>query len=139
MLGSAVLSVMPPDADVRVGGGPYTVPIVIANAERISTLAVSLTFDPAVLRVRAVQEGSFMRAGGVDATFTQQVTPGRVDISMTRTADPTGAAGSGIAAAVLFEPVVPGSSPLTVSGAATSPNGTPIGLQFQPTQITVLP
>ncbi|MGE0705060.1 MAG: secretin N-terminal domain-containing protein [Vicinamibacterales bacterium] len=139
LVGAAILSAVPPDAAVRVGGGPYTVPIVINNAERISTLAVSLTFDPAVVRVRAVQEGSFMRVGGVDAAFTQQASPGRIDVSMTRSSDATGATGSGVVAAVLFEPVAPGGTPITISGVATSPNGTQIGLSFQPTQITVLP
>jgi len=139
LVGAAVLSAVPPETEVRVGGGPYTVPIVIDNAERISTLAVSLTFDPAILRVRAVQEGSFMRVGGVDAAFTQQASPGRIDVSMTRSADPTGATGSGVVAAVLFEPIASGSTSVAISGAATSPNGTPIGLNFQPAQVTVLP
>ena len=50
--------------------------ISIANASRLSTVTLTLTFDPALLRVRAVQEGSFMRPGGANATFTQQVAPG---------------------------------------------------------------
>jgi hypothetical protein len=122
---------------VRLGGGPYTVPIAISNAERVSTLAVTVTFDPTVLRVRSVQEGSFMRAGGVNATFTQQATSGRVDISVTRAGDSTGATGTGVVGAVLFEPVAPGVTPVQISGAATSPDGTSIGLQFQTAQITV--
>ena len=78
-----------------------------------------------------------MRSGGVNATFTQQVSSGRIDISVTRAGDQTGATGTGIVGAVLFEPVAAGVTPVQVSGAATSPNGTSIGLQFQPAQITV--
>jgi len=137
LVGGAQLAVTPPAGGVRVGGGPYTVPIAISDAERVSTLAVTVTFDPTVLRVRSVQEGSFMRSGGVNATFTQQVSSGRVDISVTRAGDQTGATGTGVVGAVLFEPVAAGVTPVQISGAATSPNGISIGLQFQPAQITV--
>ena len=62
--------------------------------------AVTLTFNPAVLKVRSVQEGSFMRQGGVAAQFTQQVDPagGRVDLTCVRNGDAVGASGSGLVA-----------------------------------------
>ena len=60
-----------------------------------------------MLRVRSVQEGTFMRQGGITAAFTQQVDAagGRIDIAITRPGDQTGAVGTGLLAAVLFEPV----------------------------------
>ncbi len=84
-------------AEMRVGAGPYTVPVSIAGATRLSTLTVSLTYNPALLRVRNVQEGSFMRQGGINATFTQQVDPaaGRIDIVIARPGDQVGATGYG--------------------------------------------
>jgi hypothetical protein len=98
-----------------------------------------MTFNAAALKVRAVQEGSFLRQGGVAVTFTQQVdgTAGRVDISMTRTPDPVGASGSGLLAAVVFEPVAPGTSTFNLSGVATNPQGGPIPLSFTPVTVTV--
>jgi hypothetical protein len=136
-LGLAQIVISPPGTIMRVGGGPYTVPISITNVSRLSTVALTLTFDPALLRVRAVNEGSFMRSGGANASFTQQVSPGRVDITITRSADATGASGTGLLAAVLFEAIAPGSATLTASGAATGPGGTPMGLQFRPVTVTV--
>ena len=65
--------ISPPATPFRVGGGPYTVPISITDAPRLSTVTLTLIFDPTKLRVRTVQEGSFMRAGGANVTFTQQV------------------------------------------------------------------
>ena len=44
-----------------------------------------------------------MRSGGANATFTQQVAPGRVDITIMRAADATGASGTGLLGAVLFD------------------------------------
>jgi general secretion pathway protein D len=136
-LGSAQVIVTPPGTTFRVGGGPYNVPISVTNASRLSTITLTLTFDPALLRVRMVQEGSFMRSGGVNASFTQQVAGGRIDITISRAADATGASGTGLLASVLFDAVAAGSAAITPSGSASGPGGTPMGLQFRPVTITV--
>jgi len=130
--GQVVLT--PPGPDFRVGAGPYTVPISITGASQLSSVILTLTFNPAVLRVRSVQEGSFMRAGGVAATFTQNVdaAAGRVDIAIVRPGDATGVAGTGLLGAVLFDAVGGGPASLSITGAATAPRGTPLQLQFNP-------
>jgi general secretion pathway protein D len=138
-IGAAQVTAILPQTPLRVGGGPYTVPISIDNAMRISTITLTLTFDPSVLRVRAIQEGSFVRTGGAGATLTPQINPGRLDVTITRSADVTGASGSGVLGAVLFDTVAAGSAQLGFSGAATSPDGTPIRLQFTPVVIAVQP
>jgi general secretion pathway protein D len=129
--------VLSPPPTFRVGGGPYTVPISVTNASRLSTVTLTVTFDPALLRVRMVQEGSFMRTGGANASFSQQISQGRVDITIVRAADATGATGTGLLAALLFDAVAPGTATLAVSGSASGPGGTPMGLQFRPATVTV--
>jgi type II secretory pathway component GspD/PulD (secretin) len=126
-------------SEMRVGGGPYTVPVSINGATRLSTITISLTYNPSVLRVRSVQEGSFMRQGGSNATFTQQVDPaaGRVDIAITRPADQLGATGTGLLAAVLFEAVAPGTATLNVSGVGTTVGGGMAPLSFAPSTVVV--
>ena len=130
--GQVLLS--PPGTEFRVGAGPYTVPISITGASQVSGVTVTITFNPAALRVRAVQEGSFMRTGGVAAAFTQQVdaAAGRIDIAILRTGDATGVAGTGLLAAVLFDAVGGGPANLSVTGGASGPRGTPVPLQFAP-------
>src|SRR4029077_20577712 len=118
-LGTAQVIITPPGTAFRVGGGPYTVPISVVNASRLSTVTLTVTFDPALLRVRSVQEGSFMRTGGVNVSFAHQEGSGRVDITISRGADATGAGGTGLLAAILFDPVAAGSATLTLSGSAT--------------------
>jgi general secretion pathway protein D len=135
--GAASISIAVPEGGMRVGGGPYTVPVSVANARELSTVSLTLTFDPALLRVRSVQEGSFMRAGGGNATFTHQPSPGRIDLTVARSADLVGASGSGVLGAVLFDPIAPGSATLTLSGVATNPSGVPIGLQFAPVVVSI--
>jgi hypothetical protein len=122
---------------MRVGGGPYLVPISVVNISRLSTVSFTLSFDPTLLHVRAVNEGSFMRAGGVEAVFTQQVSPGRVDVTITRPADATGASGSGLLGAFLFDAVGAGGTTLNLSGFGAGPGGTPLGIQFRPATVAV--
>ena len=96
----------------QVAGGPYTVPVSINNASRVSVMTLTVTYNPNVLRVRTVQDGTFMRQGGVATTFTPRIdaAAGRVDIAITRTGDQAGASGSGLLAALLFDAVGPGGS-----------------------------
>ena len=129
--------ISPPSTAFRVGGGPYTVPLSVTDASRLSTVTLTLIFDPTKLRVRTVQEGSFMRAGGVSVAFNQQTSNNRIDITLVRSADATGASGTGLLAVVLFDAIAPGSATLSLSGTATGPGGTAMGLRFTPVTITV--
>jgi len=138
-IGAAQIQLTPPGPEFRVGGGPYTVPVSVSNASRLSTVSLTVTFNPAVLRVRAVQEGGFMRQGGASAQFTQNVdaTAGRLDIALVRAADQTGASGLGLLSAVLFDAVAAGPANLAVSGSAAAPGGAAVPLTFVPTAVTV--
>ena len=125
--------------ELRTAGGPYTVPLSVANASRMSMVTLTVTFNPAVLRVRNVQEGTFMRQGGVTATFTPRIdiASGRVDIAVARNGDRAGASGSGLLAALLFDAVGPGNSLIQVSGVASNPEGGALPLVFAPVSVTV--
>ena len=130
--GGQILVSVPPE--FRVGAGPYTVPISITGATQISSVSLTVTYNPAALRIRVAQEGPFLRSGGIQASFTQQGDPsaGRLDIAIVRPGDVTGVAGTGLLAALLFETVGPGQANLTVNGSASGPGGTPVTLQFAP-------
>jgi general secretion pathway protein D len=131
--------VTPPGTEFRVAGGPYTVPVSINNASRISLVSLSVTYNPNVLRVRTVQDGTFMRQGGATATFTPRIdaASGRVDIAIARSGDQTGASGAGLLAALIFDAIGPGSSIIQVAGVASAPDGGPAPLQFSPVTVTV--
>jgi len=136
---TAQVIITPPGTEFRVAGGPYTVPLSINNASRVSVMTLTVRFDPNVLRVRTVQDGTFMRQGGVTTTFTPRIdaATGRVDIAVTRTGDQAGASGSGLLAALMFDAVGPGGSQIAVSGVANTPEGTPVPMQFTPVNVTV--
>ena len=136
---AAQVIVTPPGTEFRVAGGPYTVPVSINNASRVSVVTLTVTFNPNVLRVRTVQDGTFMRQGGVTTTFTPRIdaATGRVDIAITRTGDQAGASGAGLLAALLLDAVGPGGSVISVSGVASTPEGAAVPMQFSPVTVTV--
>ena len=135
----AQIVVTAPASDLLVGAGPYTVPISVSGTSQLSTLTLSVTYNSSVLRVSTVQEGSFMRQGGADVTFVQQVDTagGRVDLALTRAGDSVGASGFGVVAAIVFEAIAPGAVMLTPSGLGLTPGGATLAFDFQPATLTV--
>jgi len=135
----AQVIITPAGTEFRIAGGPYLAPLSINNASRVSTMSVTITYDPSVVRVRNVQEGTFMRQGNTTVSFTPRIdaVAGRVDITVARTGDQVGASGAGLIASLLFDAVAPGTSMIQVSGIATAPDGTPLQLQFSPVTVTV--
>ena len=128
-----------PGTTFQVAGGPYTVPVSINNANRVSVMTLTVTYNPNVLRVRMVQDGTFMRQGGVPTSFTPRIDEkaGRVDIAIARSGDQVGATGAGLLAALLFDAVGPGSSNIQANGVASTPEGTAVTLQFSPVTVQV--
>lgn len=100
---------------------------------------MSITYNPALIRVRNVQEGTFMRQGGATPAFSSQVDEksGRIDIVIARPGDKTGASAAGLVAALLVEPLAAGTGALSLSGSASVPGGGAAALQLLPAGITV--
>jgi general secretion pathway protein D len=136
---SAARITLSPPGEMRVGGGPYTVPVSISGASRLSAVTISVTYNPALVRVRNVQEGTFMRQGGVQPTFVPNVNQaeGRVDIAIARPGDQTGASTQGLLAAFIVEPLAAGTGTFAVTGSGTLAGGGQASLQFAPAGITV--
>jgi hypothetical protein len=133
------VTVTTPGPEFSVGGGPYTVPIAISNASRLSLMSVTLSYNPAVVRVRSVQEGPFFRQGGVTQSFNHQIdaNAGRVDISVTRAGDQTGASGTGLLASLVFDAVASGTATFTLTGVSAQPDGRSVPVTFVPAAVTV--
>jgi hypothetical protein len=133
------VSVVAPAGDVRVAGGPYMVPIYINGASGVSTVTITLQYNPAALRIRTIQEGNFLKQGGANVVFAPNTDAalGRVDLTFVRTADAIGASGAGLLAGILFDAVGSGTSPLALSGVAAGPGGANIPVQFSPATVVV--
>jgi type II secretory pathway component GspD/PulD (secretin) len=135
----AQVIVTPAGSEFRVGGGPYLTAISINNASRLSTMSLTVTYNPAVVRARNVQQGTFMTQGSATVSFTPRIdaAAGRVDITVARTGDSIGASGGGLIASIFLDAVAPGSSMIQVSGIGTAPDGSPVQIQFSPVTVTV--
>ena len=128
---STQIVVTPSTTDMRTGTNGYPVAVTVVNAARLSSVSLTMTYNPAALRVRSIQQGSFMSSAGTAVAFTQNAdTPGRIDMVIMRTGDATGAAGSGLLASVLFDAIGAGPANVTVTGTATIPGGGALPLQF---------
>jgi hypothetical protein len=133
-----MVTIAVPGPDWRVGQGPYTLTLSAQNVARVSTVTLTLTYNPEAVKIRSIQEASFMRAGVPNTAFAQQsdTAAGRIDITISRSGDVVGASGSGPLAAVVFDAIAPGTVSFRVSGTATGPGGN-IPLQFTPATVTV--
>jgi len=136
---TAQVSITAPTGEVRVGAGPYLVPIYVSNVSRAATVTLTVTYNPAILRMRTVQEGSFLRQSGVNVVFTpnSDAATGRIDLAFVRTGDTVGASGSGLLAALQFDAVGSGTSQMTISGVMANPTGGTIPVRFTPASIVV--
>jgi hypothetical protein len=134
----AQVVVTTPGPDWRIGQGPYTVTLSALNMPRVTTITLTLTYNPAALKLRSLQEGSFMRTGVPNTAFAQQndSAAGRIDITISRTGDIVGASGGGTLAAVVFDAAAAGTVNFRVSGVASGPSGN-VPLQFVPAAVTV--
>ncbi len=134
----AQVTITTPGSDWRVGQGPYTVTLSALNMPRVTTITLTLTYNPTALKLRSLQEGSFMRTGVPGTAFAHQEdsAAGRIDLTISRSGDIVGATGGGTLAAMVFDAVAAGAVSFRVSGVATGPGGN-IPLQFTPATVSV--
>ena len=128
-----------PDGTLQAGGGPYTMPITISGAGQLSSISLSITFDPNVVKMPSVTQGSFMMQGGAQTTFVPRVDAagGRIDLAISRPAAQTGAVSAGLLAAIAFMGGSAGSTDVAITGVATSTTGQTIPLDFTNVHLTV--
>ena len=83
--------------------------------------------------------GGEERQGGATQAFNHQIdaAAGRVDISVTRAGDQTGASGSGLLASLVFDAVASGTAPFGITGVAATADGRSVPVTFVPASVTV--
>jgi general secretion pathway protein D len=116
--GPAVLTLRPSALQLRVGER-ITVDVTLeANGNEIASVPYHLVFDPNLLRVVSVSEGSFFRAQGANTLFIPEIQPGRVIIGHSQFGGSESVSGSGVLATLTVEGVAPGSVSIAFENAA---------------------
>lgn len=130
---------IPPGSEWQVGGQPYTMPLMVTNAANMSSVTLSVTYNPAVLRATVVNEGTVMRGDGAATSFSPKIdaATGRIDLVITRPGDKVGATGNGLLASVVFEAIGPGQSQIALAGVAMGATGQQVPLQLVPATVTI--
>jgi len=116
------------------GGQPYTMPISITNVSQLGAVTLTITYDPKILKAVSASAHPWMSQGGVTPTFVPKIDAvnGRIDIAIMRPGTVPGASGTGMLAAVVFQGVGAGSSKITITGTALTPESKPITLTVPP-------
>jgi len=129
---SAQILMTVPAAELQKGGEPYTMPVSIMNATQLSAVTLTITYDPKVLKAVAVSQGTLMSQGGVTPIFVPKIdeATGRVDVAISRGATNPGANGTNVLVGIAFQAIGAGTSKITVTGTAMTPESKPIALQL---------
>ena len=121
-----------PAAEMQKGGEPYTMPVSIMNVTQLSAVTLTITYDPKVLKAVAVSQGTLMSQGNVTPIFVPKIdeVSGRVDVAISRGATNPGANGTNVLVGIAFQAIGAGTSKITVTGTAMTPESKPIQLQM---------
>ena len=113
-------------------GREFRVSVVVQSAEEISSMTLNLSFNPQVLELKQVVQGSIATRLGQDVPFLQNIdnSSGTCTIGFSSTDIARGFKGSGRVASLVFQSIAKGDSPLSFSSVtANSPTGAAI--QFE--------
>jgi general secretion pathway protein D len=127
----------PPTAGLTVGQS-IDVALIAGGASGLSSGELTLSFDPALLRVRDARPGAFLTIDGRAVNFTPTFGPGQLRIVFSRPDDPTGLVGSGHLLRMTVEAVAAGApSTLTATGALRDAAGRNIPASFASLRVEV--
>jgi general secretion pathway protein D len=121
-------------------GREFRVSVVVQSAEEIGSMTLNLSFNPQVLELKQVVQGSIATRLGQDVPFLQNIdnSSGTCTIGFSSTEVARGFKGSGRVASLVFESIAEGDSPLLFTSiTANSPTGKTIQLETRDGRVRV--
>ncbi|MGH9863280.1 MAG: cohesin domain-containing protein, partial [Candidatus Acidiferrales bacterium] len=117
--GAPRLHFQPASLQVKVGD-PFTVDLVVENAQDLFTVPLALAFDPAVVQLVEVHHGDLMGGTEQPPAIVQRIDSeaGRAIISLSRAPGSPGATGNGILLTLAFTAKAEGRSDLAIQNIA---------------------
>jgi len=120
LLAGPVVSAVSSGSATVSSGQTFTVPVSITDVSDLFAFQFDLAFDPTILQLQSISEGSFLNSAGstIFAPGTIDNTAGTATTTAdTLTGTGPGASGGGTLADLTFQAIAPGTSTLTLSGA----------------------
>jgi general secretion pathway protein D len=121
-------------------GREFRVSVVVQSAEEIGSMTLNLSYNPQVVELKQVVQGSIANRMGEDIPFLQNIdnAAGTCTIGFSSTEVARGFKGSGRVASLVFESVAKGDSPLSFSSVvANSPTGAAIVFEMAEGRVRV--
>jgi general secretion pathway protein D len=112
---SAQLRFEPQSLSLKAGQ-TATVGVVVDNANDLFSIPFLLQYDPMVISVEEVRQGSFLQAGDQEIAIVQRVDKehGQAIVSETRQPNRSGASGTGTILGIVIKALGPGTSILSI-------------------------
>lgn len=133
------VSVAPVAADVMTGATGQST-IMIRNAVNVGSVPFYIDYDPTVIEITGVTEGSFLGSDGASTAFMASVNDrrGRIVIGLSRIGATGGISGSGDLVNIEYRGLTAGNSPLAFSHEAVlDPQAAAIPARFNDGAVTV--
>jgi len=126
-----------PSSPVATKGQQFIAIVIINGDAEIASATVSLTYDPAVLEVKAVRDGGLMRSGGATSEPQFNAQAGLLSVQMDRPAGFGGAPAHGQLLFIVFDVKGQGQTTLglTEQTSFRSPTGQVIPVRLQSAQV----
>jgi general secretion pathway protein D len=111
----------PPSSTQHVGSS-FTVNVLLNGGQNIFQVPMQISYDPKLLEVANVSNGSFLSQDGQIVTVTHRENDGTIQVTATRPPGASGVSGQGSVVTLTFVAKAPGQSMLTIAkGGARDP------------------
>jgi len=118
-VGNAAVNFVPPQVDTLLGS-PFTANLVMQNATDLFGAPMQIKFDPKVLRLDDIAQGSLLSSDGQQVTFTKNILndTGEATVALNRFTGNGGVTGSGTLVTLSFTTVGRGATNVSIPGFA---------------------
>ena len=113
--GSAASFAFDPPASTQPAGSTFTVNIMLNGAQNVHTVPLQLSYDPKLLQVVNVSNGSLLSQDGQIVTVTHREDEGTMQITAMRPPGATGVSGQGPVVTLTFMAKAAGQAALTIA------------------------
>jgi len=111
-----------PPASTQPAGSTFTVSVLLNGAQNVHTVPLQLSYDPKILQVVNVSNGSLLSQDGQIVTVTHREDDGTMQITAMRPPGATGISGQGPVVTLTFMAKAAGQGSLTIArGGARDP------------------